>query len=300
MIVVGTRITPPDIEMRNSLAAGFKPRVSIYEGGSVGLHNRRAVIEAMRDGKNAAGLHTYTASFSPNALGRRSWADVVLTTSQLSRRRRLSEATQLPLLVSKGVETTVNTVTAGSEVLLSQQDLAAVGGPGTRAGIQLLKPSEVAQLGPLNEKEQTIIRPVVNTRDVYPYATVLPDDASSIIYLSKPADIDPELSDEQAITGTPFPSGIPAIERHLNRFRALLEYKTRDRHERRPWWTLHRPRVNVVADSEADETGWAPYCLTTRWGGGNRLVVGLPQPRPRQHRACMLCGREALVYPRPI
>lgn len=275
MIVVGTRVAPPDLEMQKSKVPGFKPRVSIYEGGAVAAHSRRAVIEAMRDGKSSAGLRTFTAPVAPNALDGRSWADIILTSNQLAQRRRLSEVRQLPLIVSKGVETTVNTVTAESEQLLSQQDLAAVGGPGTRAGIQLLKPAEVASLGALTEPEKKVVRPVINTRDVYPYATVLPDDAPSIIYLAKPEGLDSELTDEQIITGTAFPSGLPKVESHLNTFRTLLEHKTRDRNERRPWWTLHRPRANVVGDSTGDADGWAPYCLTTRWGGGSRLVVGL-------------------------
>ena len=292
MIVVGTRVAPPDIDMHNYAAPGFRPRVSIYGGGPVASNYRRAVIEAMRDGRTAASIRTFTSTVVPNALRGGSWADVILTSTQLSRRRRLSEVTQLPLIVSKGVETTVNTVTAESERLLSQQDLAAVGGPGSKAGIQLLKPAEVTSLGSLNETEKTIIRQVVNTRDVYPYATVLPDDASSVIYLAKSTDIDRRLTDEQVITGTPFPPDIPAIEQYLNRFRTLLEYKTRDRNERRPWWTLHRPRANVVGDSAAGETGWAPYCLTTRWGPGGRFVVGSLRPEPRQRRACMSFASE--------
>jgi type I restriction-modification system DNA methylase subunit len=185
MIVTGTRVTSPDVDPSHVTVGQLRPRVSIYEGGPVGPESRRAVLEAMRDGRRAAGVRTFSATVSPNALGGKPWVDVILTADQLARRRRITQMPQLPLLVTKGVETTVNTVTADSERLLSQQDLMAAGGPGTKAGIQLLSRAEVTQLGSLNAAERSVVRRVVNTRDVYPYAVVLPEDASSVIYLAK-------------------------------------------------------------------------------------------------------------------
>lgn len=278
MIVIGTRIASHDLAYVGNPIGNQKPRVSIYEGSQVAADKRPAILSAMRDGRSAAGVRTFTATVSPNSVGRNSWSDTILTADQITRRRRLSEAPQVQLVVSKGVETTVNTVTSSSETLLSHADLMNVGGPGTRAGIQLLTTDEVSRLGTLTQAEKSVIRRVVNTRDVYPYAVVVPDRTTSIVYLTKPDGIDQDLSDDQVIGGTPFPPGLPNVGAHLTRFRAILETKTRDRHERRPWWTLHRPRPEVVGDASADATGWAPYCLTTRWGSGGRLVVGLAPP----------------------
>lgn len=278
MIIIGTRIASHDLS-RTSVSVGQrKPRISIYRGGSVPMEQRINVLSAIRNGTRAAGVHSFTATVSPNALAASPWADVILTADEIARRRRLTEMAQIPLLLSKGVETTVNTITATSEILLSQRDLAAAGGPGTRAGIQLLTKNEVDQLGSLSELERSVVRHVVNTRDVYPYAVVLPQDPTSVLYLAKPDVIDDTLSDEQVITGIAFPDGLPKIVAHLTRFRRLLEHKTRERGERRPWWTLHRPRANVVGDATPDDTGWSRYCLTTRWGGGGRLVVGIAPP----------------------
>jgi len=280
MIVVGTRMVPSDLVCGVEEFTPGRPRVSIYEGGTVAPVNRSAVLSAMRDAPRykRAGVRSFTSAVSPNTLRAATWADVILTADELARRRKLTEAPQLPLLVTKGVETTVNGVTSGSEGLLSQQDLTAVGGPGSRAGIQLLRRSEVERIGLMNDAERAVIRRVVNTKDVYPYAVVVPLDAAGVVYLPKPAAINEHWSDEQVVTGVPFPVGLPHLEAHMRPFRSLLEHKTRARAERRPWWTLHRPREDVLGDASADGSGWARYCLTARWGGGGHLVVGLAPP----------------------
>jgi hypothetical protein len=274
MIVTGTRVVE-DVSASSRINSRYKPRVSIYRGPTVRREHRNSVIRAMRMANQTANVHSFSSAVSPNTLGRGTWADVILTPREIASRSRLREIEQLPLIVSKGVETTVNALSTATEGLLSRNVLAVLGGPGRRCGIQLLSTPEVDALGPLNTAEQRVVRKVVNTRDVYPYAVVLPNEGTNVLYLAKTDGYDENLSDEQVITGSAFPGGLPRIEAHLTQYRALLEHKTRDRGERRPWWTLHRPRANVVGDASVDQTGWARYCLTTRWGGGGRLIVGV-------------------------
>lgn len=277
MIVTGTRVVPHDNAGAGDRPAlpDHKPLMSIYEGGSDVGDRRARVLSAIRAGRTAAQVRTFTAQRSPNSLRQDTWGDLLLTRAELRQRARLTTGGQVTLKVSKGVETTVNGMSLKTEGLLSADALAAVGGPGTRAGIQLLTASEVRRLGSLNDQEKAAVRAVVNTKDVYPYAVVLPADPTSVLYLAKPDSVTASLSDEQVVGGTPFPAGMPALQRHLGRFRPVLEHKTTDRGERRPWWALHRPRADVVGDATGDGSGWAKYCLTTRWGGGGRLVVGL-------------------------
>lgn len=277
MIVTGTCVVRHDNASAGDRPAllDHKPLVSIYEGGSDVADRRARVLTAIRNGRNAAQVRTFTAQRSPNALKQDSWGDLLLTRVELRQRARLVTSRQVTLKVSKGVETTVNGMSPKTEGLLPADSLAAAGGTGARAGIQLLTAAEVRRLGPLNEHEKAAVRAVANTKDVYPYAVVLPADPTSVVYLAKPDSLAASLSDEQVVGGTPFPPGMPALQRHLTRFRPILEHKTVDRGERRPWWALHRPRADVVGDATGDGTGWARYCLTTRWGGGGRLIVGL-------------------------
>jgi type I restriction-modification system DNA methylase subunit len=276
MIVTGTRIAPADATMMKLPAiTAHKPRVSIYNGGPVAESTRAAVLDFIRKGTRGANVQSFDAQRSPNTIGSKSWADVVLTRSQLKQRDHLTTGDQITLDVSEGVITTANNLTAKTEELLSAKDLATVGGSGSKAGIQQLTVEEVAGLGQLTKVERAAIRRQLNTKDVYPYAAVVPDNAPSIIYLPKQAsEIDSSLTDEQVRTSTPFPDETPNIEKHLNRFRALLEAKSRGWNERRPWWTLHRARQEIVGDAERATRGWANYCVLARWGVGGTLCVG--------------------------
>ena len=138
----------------------------------------------------------------------------------------------------------------------------------------MLTADEAKGLGRLTKTEKDVARRIVNTRDVFPYAAVVPDDAARVLYLPKPDDIDPDLTDEQVRTSTPFPDNMPALEAHLAHFRSLLEQKARGWGERRPWWTVHRARADIVGDAGLTKSGWANYCLMSRWGGGGRIIVG--------------------------
>ncbi len=276
MIVTGTRVADPDTGLTEFPDLGsYKAKVSIYDGGPVTDAGRARVLKAIRDGsRSAANVRTFNARRSPNNLGGGSWGELVLTQTQLRQRDHLTRGQQIELDASEGVITTANSLTSKTESLLTVRDLNAVGGEGSKAGIQLLTAEEVAALGTLTRAEKDAVRRIVNTRDVYPYAAVVPDDAARVIYLARPDVTDRDLTNEQVLTGTPFPSGMPNLEEHLTRFKPLLEAKARGWAERRPWWSVHRARADIVGDAGATPSGWANYCLMARWGSGGRLTVG--------------------------
>jgi N-6 DNA Methylase len=272
MIVSGRRVTEVSSEGREDLPS-VRPRVSIYNGANVARErDREAIFDAMRTGSSSAQVQSFTATVSPNELAAAAWSQVILTRRQIEQRAKLRTAPQIAVVASKGVEPSVNTVTSRTAGLLTAATQQEVGWPDRQSGIQLLTSGEVAALGDLNETERGLLRPVVNTKDVYPYAAVLPDAPTYVIYLRKPDGIrsDEPLSVAQGIA---LPHGIPRLGAHLETFKAILQAAVVNRRERRPWWTLHRPRFDVIGPGSSER--WEPYCLTTRWGGGNRLVVGL-------------------------
>lgn len=187
MIVTGTRLAPPDAELDDTFTiAALKPKVSVYEGSSVtSAETREAILQAIRVGRSAARVRTFTAGVSPNTLGGDSWGDAVLNATHLRARRRLRSKPQVQIRLDKGVETTANALTAAKESALTAAQLAAVGGVGSRSGVQLLNPSEVTALGALNDAERKALRTWVNSRDIFPYATVVGPNASKVIYLAK-------------------------------------------------------------------------------------------------------------------
>lgn len=274
MIITGTRVVEDDgsLEALPSITES-KPRVSIYQGSPVSGDKRAAILDSIRDGSSRANVKTFVSLRSPNSLGSESWGDVTLTRSQLEQRDHLKTGDQVSIEVAEGVITTANKLKSATEELLTAGDLAAVGGPGSTAGIQLLTPSEVANLGRLTKKEESVIRLQINTKDVYPYAVVVPTDAPSVVYLAKPDNLNAELSDDQ-VRATSVPDGLPNIGRHLKRFRSLLQAKTESYGERRPWWSLHRPRYEIVGDAGGGASVWANYCVMARWGVGGTLCVG--------------------------
>lgn len=264
MIVIGTR----------KKASTKKPVVSIYRGGANVGSTRTAILNAIRASRTAAQVETFTASSTLAALGRQPWDDLILTRIQRNNRKALQSPPQVSLTVSKGVETTLNALKRATENQLTGAALQALGGSGGKYGIQLMTSTDVAKLGPLNDAEELTLRRVANTRDVYPYATVIPVDADRVIYLAKTDNLD-QASDEAIISATPFPEGLPKLKAYLEQFKPLLESVTKSRKERRPWWSLHRARADVVGPTPGPDEKWAAYALTTRWGNGGRLVVGL-------------------------
>lgn len=264
LIVVGTRREQPSRSRR--------PRVSIYTAKGDPGSRRADVLDAIRKGSS----NSLVSSFSAGMVipkGRLPWAELLLNKSQLDKRKVIARSQQVPIVVSKGIETTINSLSPSDEQELTPRALSAVGKMKGRPGVQLLSVDEVEGLGELNAEEQQVLRTWVNTRDIYPYAVVPPEDSSRVIYLAKPNESGG--SDSEVVTATPFPTGLPNIEARLGYFREFLSNNTRAKNERRPWWSLHRPRSEVVGDGNLDFNGWAPFALTTRWGEGKRLIVGL-------------------------
>ena len=270
MVVVGRRVVPEDANLGLEVAAAASPRVSIYHGEHT--NTRQPVLDALRDGSSRAGVRSHTASVSPNSLGRESWASVLLTRAQLQRRARVAQiASPMRLEMEEGVITGADRLTVAAEADMTAADLAGAGGAGTRPPIFVLRADEVARLGRLNDTERRTLRPVVNTRDVFPYAVVPRNDAEQVIYLPAPTG---RSADAEISRMLGFPAGMPALEAHLRRFESVLLRKVRGYGERRPWWSIHRDRPGIRG-AEGTAERWAGYGLTTRWGGGGRLLVGL-------------------------
>jgi len=74
MIITGTRVGSHDTSPAGTSVGQRKPRVSIYIGRSVRTEQRINVLSAMRNGTRAAGVHSFTATVSPNALTASPWA----------------------------------------------------------------------------------------------------------------------------------------------------------------------------------------------------------------------------------
>lgn len=267
MIVIGQRKDETD--------PGASPIVSMYEGGPVPIVQRRAILDVFRTGifRRSLDVNTFRSQVLPNQLGSSSWGEAIMSKQALARRRALQSRPQLgTMMVTKGIETTVHFLPADADEIIPGPVLTRLGWPGHRVGLQLLSAAEVDRLGPLSDAERFHVRPHLNTADVLPYAAVLPNSPDSILYFARPADAAGVGRD--AARALPFPAGLPRLEGYLHQFKPLLEAKVRQRNESRPWWTLHRPRAELV-ERHGGGTRWADFCVTTRWGGGNQLVVGL-------------------------
>jgi N-6 DNA Methylase len=275
MVIVGQRVVPPDAVFDSSKHStnNHKPTVSIYDGPSIAAHERRPVLDAIRDTARRANVRSFQSPVSPNQLGESSWSEAVLTADQRRRRNALRRNSRtLEVDTDEGVLSSADRMRRGYDIHLTNSTLSEINWPQRKAGIFSLTPQEVADLGVLNENEKAALRPVINTRDVLPYAAVLADDHSTMIYLAATeSGSELSLAERRAV---PFPEGMPKLKRHLTLFRPLLEAKLEQYRERRPWWSLHRPRPGIISRDRRD--GWADYCLTSRWGPGERLIVGLP------------------------
>lgn len=293
LVVIGERVVPPDGLTREGDAPETRPTVSVHEGPNVRGPARAAVLAAIRDGRSAAQVRTFRAGRSPNALGGDSWSEVVMPTAKVRRREAL-RATAAPLDIDpeEGVLTGADRMRQGYDSHLTQQALQRVGWPARQAGIFVIPPDEVSALGQLAQKERTLLRLVVNTRDVYPYAAVPPQPGPVLLYLAAPPR-DVTLTDRQ-IRELPFPDNMPAIEDHLTTFRGLLAQKVNSYNERRPWWSIHRPRPEIAV-RDVGTAGWADYCVAARWGGGQQLIVGMAPAR-----SAPVSGVNAMLAPRDV
>src|SRR5258708_33658665 len=96
----------------------------------------------MREGATRTGVRTFRASINPNSLGGASWAEMILTQKQLTRRRNLPTVPQLDLSVVKGLETTVNALTGDSVQHMTAGKLSTVGWPRTNVGSSVFTPAD--------------------------------------------------------------------------------------------------------------------------------------------------------------
>ncbi len=306
MVIVGRRIASVDPAVSRE-----RPLVTRYTGPNVDGSARRRVLDEMGRGRNlpSQGVHTFPSAASPNQLGAGSWAEVIMTRREVARRQAIRGRPQLgSLAVTEGVIATPQRLRPAKEGALPGDVISALGGPRSRAGIFELTPAEVGALPRLigrqvlSPAEELALRPVLETADVYPYAAICRNDATRYIYLRYDnLAIAPGLTDDQVLA-LGFPPSFPALEAHLARFRPLLEEVVRGYRARRPWWSVHRSRAEVVDQPVVPGAHWADYCVTTRWGAGERLTVGLaPQGTlpasglhalrgPNSGQAAYLCG----------
>ena len=293
LVVIGQRVVPPDGVTSEVEVAQTRPTVSVYEGPNVRGTVRTAVLSAMRDGRTAAQVRTFRAGRSPNALLGDSWSEVVMPAAKVRRREAL-RATADPLDIDpeEGVLTGADRMRSGYDRPLTQQALQRIGWPERKAGIFVLQPEEREALGSLTAKERALLRAVVNTKDVYPYAAVPPRPGPVLLYIAAPPR-DRALTDRQ-LRELPFPDGMPALEDHLTTFRGLLSQKVNAYNERRPWWSIHRPRPEISARDVGTE-GWSDYCIAARWGGGQQLIVGMAPAR-----SAPVSGVNAMLAPRHV
>lgn len=270
MVIVGERVTDP-AALEPGPIEHHRPRVSIYEGANV--KSRAAILDAMQGGATRRPVRTFVASASPNALGASTWSEVLLTAAEKARRvRLLGNARPISLATSEGVITSADKLTSAGLALLDPATVAEFGGPTARPGIFVLSPDELAHLGPLTDRERQLVHPLINTRDVYPYAAVAPTTHEWVLFLAAPPN--PRGLSRTEIQELPVPDDRPNIRRHLERFRPILLQKTRRYRAVRPWWTIHNPRPRITA-RDGDGDVWADYALTSRWGPGGRLIVAL-------------------------
>lgn len=279
LVVVGQKIRHDSEDLSEPLDVAA-PLVTIYDGPNLSKEERAPIVERIRTtstGGSSRNLRSFKARVLPAELGSASWAEVLLSKPELDALRKVQRRPQLGRpLISEGVIATFNKLPQDADQHLPAPTLNSVGWPDSSCGVYSLTTDEVAQLGDLSEPEQEAIRPIINTADVFPYAAVLPDSARSLLYLPKPSEITSATTVGEA-RGWQMPDGMEHIEGHLKRFRPILDSKLEAWNEKRPWWSLHRARAEIV-DTEPDGD-WADYCVTTRWGGGGSLVVGLAPSR---------------------
>lgn len=275
LVVVGTRVSSevnPSSRPKESL-----PRVSIYEGPNVAADERSHILSAMGSGETRAGVRSFRAAASPNALRESPWFEASISGPQARRRRAVLERPQLARV--KTTEGVIATAQAVNNKLLLHMSAEKRQSHPRGTGIFVLSPEEILALGKLNLEERDIVRPVINTSDVLPYAVVLPANPEMFLYLPVPTDLPTALTKQQVIH-TALPAGIPTIAAHLEPFRlplAELMEASPDSRYQRPWWTLHDDRRAAL--SAAGTGRWASFCVTSRWGGGGRLIVGLAPAR---------------------
>lgn len=278
LVVTGTRCVSPGDRAPEADPAdsSHKPKVSFITAGSGrDAAERRAALEAVRKGRTTARARTFNGRVAPGPLGKESWAEVIMTRDQLSRRRKMRALGDPVLSVAdEGVITGADRLTAGNEQDLPQATLNQLRADSVR-GIFVLTPEEVGTLGPLNADEKERVRTIINTRDVFPYACIPDSGGDRMLYLPDPAKLEVDAGGGEDFD---FSKDLPHISSHLERFEPVLKAKVDGYDEKRPWWTIHRGRPRIAA-AEGSDPKWADYALTARWGEEHRLVVGIAPRR---------------------
>lgn len=270
LIIIGERVTDPTSKSKGGKLGG-KPKVAIYTGGRKPADRAKTIGVIRRGdarGANGAELVMFGSLRDPNALGAGSWAETIMTAEQLARRRAVQSYTdKAAMLMSEGVLTPPQRLRGDDSTHLPAATIAVIGGPGVRAGVFELTAAEKDALeaagGGFTQKERDHLLPLINTKDIYPYGVVLPAAPNHLVWMPR----------THGGKRGGFPANMPTIEAHLKMFKPLLEVKVEGYNEDRPWWSTHRPRVELL-DGHTDTGGWADLAVMNRWGD-NKLVAGL-------------------------
>lgn len=274
LIVIGERVTDPTDDTHKPPATS-KPWISMYTG-EARREDRTPVLDAMRAHANkpkAASVRSFRSQLNPSSLGGGSWAEVTMTKEQLARRRAVRRLTpKADMVMAEGVIATPQALKERHAGDLSSTVLNEIGGATSRAGIFVLSHSERTALGAdagaFTANEDEHLKRVVRGEDIFPYATVLPSEPASVIWL-------PAL---HGGTNGEFPANMPTLETHLERFKPLLEKTVKGYHRgqmARPWWSAHRPRLELV-QGHVSKGRWADLAVTARWGERKLLVALAP------------------------
>ncbi|MBN1946310.1 MAG: SAM-dependent DNA methyltransferase [Bradymonadales bacterium] len=121
----------------------------------------------------------------------------------------------------------------------------------TGSGIFVLSPQEVEELE-LCDRERRWLVPIYRARQIRPF-TIIGEEAGPSFLLNLDGDL--ELDE------------VPAIKRHLERFRSLLERRREVRSGRIRWFQLHWPRERALFDR--------PRIATPRRAPTPRFAMGL-------------------------
>ncbi len=293
LVVTGRRVVMPgDLpDYAGPASPDHKPMIHFVTRPAARDRSLRPVAldDIRRSARNTVSVKGFPGRVSPGALLAGSWSEVIMTRDQISRRRRIQKlggSAPAVAAADEGVITGADRMRAADRDRLGQETLNQLDTRGVR-GIFVLTAEEVSTLGDLNDTETERLRTIINTRDVYPYACVPDDDGRRMLYLPRPDDLararhelGSDDAEESVGNALPFDLAVemPNFERHLTRFKPILDAKIAAFKENRPWWTIHRGRPRIGAAEGAHET-WAQYALTSRWGESHNLTVGLAPRR---------------------
>lgn len=266
LVIVGERVTDPESDQKAT--DSHKPRVSIFRADDSNLtpDGRAAVLDAIlhsRDSPVTLELNTFKALKSPTVLAGSSWAEVVMTRSQISQRKAIrSFPNKATIEMSEGIIATPQRLRKNQLDKVAAAIAARFAATDGGLGIFELTRNEHDALiaGGLTAEETAAIKPITTTKDVYPYAAVLPESHNWLIWL-------PHRGDDK------FPTNMPHLKKHLKPYKSLLEDTIEGYNATRPWWSAHRARTNLV-DGHTATGGWSDLAATTRWGD-RKLVAGL-------------------------